>query len=54
MNGYASQIIVELDKSREGLRITDNGRGIPHRQASQTQEVRTGNNYDHVACRWKI
>jgi DNA gyrase subunit B/topoisomerase-4 subunit B len=29
MNGYASQIIVELDKSREGLRITDNGRGIP-------------------------
>ena len=29
MNGYASQIIVELDKSREGLRISDNGRGIP-------------------------
>ncbi len=29
MNGYASQIIVELDKSREGLRVTDNGRGIP-------------------------
>ena len=29
MNGYASQIMVELDKSREGLRITDNGRGIP-------------------------
>ena len=29
MNGYASQIIVELDKSREGIRITDNGRGIP-------------------------
>lgn len=29
INGYASHIIVELDKSREGLRITDNGRGIP-------------------------
>ncbi|MEJ2229629.1 MAG: DNA topoisomerase IV subunit B [Nitrospirales bacterium] len=29
MNGYATHIIVELDKSREGLRITDNGRGIP-------------------------
>ena len=29
MNDYATQIIVELDKSREGLRITDNGRGIP-------------------------
>ncbi len=29
MNGYASQIILELDKSREGIRITDNGRGIP-------------------------
>ncbi|MDX2348246.1 MAG: DNA topoisomerase IV subunit B [Nitrospirota bacterium] len=29
MNGYASHIIVELDKSREGLRISDNGRGIP-------------------------
>lgn len=29
INGYATQIFVELDKSREGLRITDNGRGIP-------------------------
>ena len=29
MNDYATQILVELDKSREGLRITDNGRGIP-------------------------
>ena len=29
MNGYASQITLELDKSREGIRITDNGRGIP-------------------------
>ncbi len=29
INDYATQIIVELDKSREGLRITDNGRGIP-------------------------
>ena len=29
INGYATHIIVELDKSREGLRITDNGRGIP-------------------------
>ena len=29
MNGFASQITVELDKSREGIRITDNGRGIP-------------------------
>lgn len=29
MNAYATHIIVELDKSREGLRITDNGRGIP-------------------------
>ncbi len=29
MNGHASQIIVELDKSKDGIRITDNGRGIP-------------------------
>ncbi|MCA9451095.1 MAG: DNA gyrase subunit B, partial [Nitrospira sp.] len=29
INGFATHIIVELDKSREGLRITDNGRGIP-------------------------
>ncbi len=29
MNGHASQITVELDKSKDGLRITDNGRGIP-------------------------
>jgi DNA gyrase subunit B len=29
INGYATHIIVELDKSSEGLRITDNGRGIP-------------------------
>ena len=29
MNGYATQITLDLDKSREGIRITDNGRGIP-------------------------
>jgi DNA gyrase subunit B len=29
INGYATHIIVELDKSREGIRISDNGRGIP-------------------------
>ena len=29
INGYASAIVVELDKSRDGIRITDNGRGIP-------------------------
>lgn len=29
MNGYATNIVVELDKSRDGIRITDNGRGIP-------------------------
>ncbi|MGD9850989.1 MAG: type IIA DNA topoisomerase subunit B [Nitrospirales bacterium] len=29
INGYASQITVELDKSRTGIRLTDNGRGIP-------------------------
>jgi len=29
MNAYATTITVELDKSRDGIRITDNGRGIP-------------------------
>ena len=29
MNGHASQITVELDKANDGIRITDNGRGIP-------------------------
>lgn len=29
INGYATTITVELDKSRDGIRITDNGRGIP-------------------------
>lgn len=29
INGYASTIQVELDKTRDGIRITDNGRGIP-------------------------
>jgi len=29
MNGYATNIVVELDKSRDGICITDNGRGIP-------------------------
>ncbi|MCA9468111.1 MAG: ATP-binding protein, partial [Nitrospira sp.] len=29
INGYASQITVELDKAKTGIRITDNGRGIP-------------------------
>lgn len=29
INGYASTIVVELDKTQEGIRITDNGRGIP-------------------------
>ena len=28
MNDYATTITVELDKSRDGIRITDNGRGI--------------------------
>jgi DNA gyrase subunit B/topoisomerase-4 subunit B len=29
INGYATTITVELDKSRDGIRISDNGRGIP-------------------------
>src|ERR1041385_97803 len=29
INGHASTIEVELDKDSEGIRITDNGRGIP-------------------------
>ena len=29
MNSYATNIVVELDKSRDGICITDNGRGIP-------------------------
>ncbi len=29
INGYASTIEVELDRDAEGIRITDNGRGIP-------------------------
>ena len=29
INGYATTISVELDKSRDGIRLTDNGRGIP-------------------------
>ena len=29
INGYATTIVVELDKTRDGIRITDNGRGIP-------------------------
>ncbi|MEC9006012.1 MAG: DNA topoisomerase IV subunit B [Nitrospirota bacterium] len=29
INGYATTILVELDKSRDGICITDNGRGIP-------------------------
>ena len=29
INGYATAILVELDKSRDGICITDNGRGIP-------------------------
>ncbi|RMH05590.1 MAG: type IIA DNA topoisomerase subunit B [Nitrospirae bacterium] len=29
MNGYASRITVELDRHGDGIRITDNGRGIP-------------------------
>ena len=29
INGYATTITVELDKNRDGIRITDNGRGIP-------------------------
>jgi len=29
INGYATTIMVELDKSRDGIRIIDNGRGIP-------------------------
>ena len=29
INGYATTITVELDKARDGIRLTDNGRGIP-------------------------
>ncbi|RMH35803.1 MAG: type IIA DNA topoisomerase subunit B [Nitrospirae bacterium] len=29
INGYATTITVELDATRDGIRITDNGRGIP-------------------------
>lgn len=29
INGHATTITVELDKTRDGIRITDNGRGIP-------------------------
>lgn len=29
INGYANYIHVELEKSQDGIRITDNGRGIP-------------------------
>ena len=29
INGFATTITVELDKGRDGIRITDNGRGIP-------------------------
>ena len=29
INGYATTIVVELDKNRNGIRLTDNGRGIP-------------------------
>ncbi|MEC4674664.1 MAG: DNA topoisomerase IV subunit B [Nitrospirota bacterium] len=29
INGFATTITVELDKRRDGIRITDNGRGIP-------------------------
>jgi len=29
INGYASQIEVELDKDHRGIRVIDNGRGIP-------------------------
>lgn len=29
MNGHADRIEVELDNDRQGIRITDNGRGIP-------------------------
>ncbi len=29
INGYATTITVELDKTGDGIRVTDNGRGIP-------------------------
>lgn len=29
INGYATEIEVELDKDHKGIRVTDNGRGIP-------------------------
>ena len=29
MNGYATTITVELDRDGGGIRVTDNGRGIP-------------------------
>ena len=35
MNGYATTIVVELDHNRDGIRITDNGRGIPVDQHKQ-------------------
>ncbi len=35
INGYATMITVELDKTGDGIRITDNGRGIPVDQHKQ-------------------
>ncbi|MYF24780.1 MAG: type IIA DNA topoisomerase subunit B [Nitrospira sp. SB0678_bin_10] len=35
MNGYATTITVELDKNGGGIRVTDNGRGIPVDQHKQ-------------------
>ncbi len=29
INGHATTIVVELDKARNGIQVTDNGRGIP-------------------------
>ena len=35
MNGYATTITVELDRNGGGIRVTDNGRGIPVDQHKQ-------------------
>ena len=53
INGYATTIVVELDKSCEGIRLTDNGRGIPIEKHPKLKSPRW--NYSHhLTRRWKI
>ena len=48
--GHADHIGVELEADGF-LTVTDNGRGIPGRSASQIQEeVRARSHHDHAAC----